>query len=444
MRLLIIDDERALRENVASYFAIKGHDVAQAADAEAGLSWLREQSADVVLLDLRLPDRSGLEVLEIIKREWPSTGVVMITGYGDVEIAVQALQLRADQFLLKPMKLEALSAIVERVASLYARQTTLEYLQSRLKGPDGLSRRFVLPDALLRQVQVLADSPSTTVLLQGETGTGKGLVASLIHELSARRDRPFVDLNCAGLGGSLLDSDLFGYERGAFTDAKSTKRGMLEVAGGGTLFLDEIGEMPLDVQAKLLKVLEDKRFRRLGGTSTIGVDIRLISASNKDLSKAVQAGKFRQDLYYRLSVMPMVLPPLRGRFEDICALADLFAIELGRSMGKPHVRVGAEAYSMLRSHGWPGNVRELRNVVEHSLLLCQGKEILPAHLPETLRGSTKAYALRETDDLRLETIEARHIEKVLQLCSGNRSRTAMALGIHRVTLLAKMKRYGLV
>ncbi|HQP33628.1 MAG TPA: sigma 54-interacting transcriptional regulator, partial [Polyangiaceae bacterium] len=252
MRLLIIDDEVSLRENVARYFTLKGYEVAQAGDGESGLASLRAQAADVVLLDLRLPDRSGLEVLEAIKQQSPATGVIMLTGYGDVEVAVQALQMRADHFLLKPTKLEALDAVIARVAANYARQTALDYLQSRTAPTCGGDNRYVLPNGLLEQVRLLAGSPGTTVLLQGETGTGKGMVASLIHDLGPRRGAPFVDLNCAGLSGTLLESDLFGHERGAFTDAKTMKRGLFEIAAGGSVFLDEIGEMPIDVQAKVL------------------------------------------------------------------------------------------------------------------------------------------------------------------------------------------------
>ncbi len=443
MRLLIIDDEVSLRENVARYFTLKGYEVAQAGDGESGLASLRAQAADVVLLDLRLPDRSGLEVLEAIKQQSPATGVIMLTGYGDVEVAVQALQMRADHFLLKPTKLEALDAVIARVAANYARQTALDYLQSRTAPTCGGDNRYVLPNGLLEQVRLLAGSPGTTVLLQGETGTGKGMVASLIHDLGPRRGAPFVDLNCAGLSGTLLESDLFGHERGAFTDAKTMKRGLFEIAAGGSVFLDEIGEMPIDVQAKVLKVVEERKFRRLGGTASISVDVRLISATNTDLAKAVQAGKFRADLYYRLSVMPLLLPPLRKRTETIPALATMFVRDLSRSVGKAIGGVTPEALNMLLAYAWPGNIRELRNVIERAVLLCNEAQVRPAHLPESLRGAAPRRALSSNDDLRLESVEAQHIERVLQAYDGNRTRAAAALGIHRVTLLQKLKKYGL-
>jgi len=443
MRLLIIDDEVSLRENVARYFTLKGYEVAQAGDGESGLASLRAQAADVVLLDLRLPDRSGLEVLEAIKQQSPATGVIMLTGYGDVEVAVQALQMRADHFLLKPTKLEALDAVIARVAANYARQTALDYLQSRTAPTCGGDNRYVLPNGLLEQVRLLAGSPGTTVLLQGETGTGKGMVASLIHDLGPRRGAPFVDLNCAGLSGTLLESDLFGHERGAFTDAKTMKRGLFEIAAGGSVFLDEIGEMPIDVQAKVLKVVEERKCRRLGGTASISVDVRLISATNTDLAKAVQAGKFRADLYYRLSVMPLLLPPLRKRTETIPALATMFVRDLSRSVGKAIGGVTPEALNMLLAYAWPGNIRELRNVIERAVLLCNEAQVRPAHLPESLRGAAPRRALSSNDDLRLESVEAQHIERVLQAYDGNRTRAAAALGIHRVTLLQKLKKYGL-
>ena len=388
---------------------------------------------------------TGLDVLASIKSYAPSMGVIMLTGFGDVETAVKALQHRADHFLLKPVELAALSEIVNRVLDRYQHERTLKYLQERVANLQGGADlgKIILPPEVFERVRILAQSPGTSALVLGETGAGKGVVAHAIHALSDRRDMPFVDINCAGLSSTLLESDLFGHERGAFTDAKLSKRGLLEVAHRGTLFLDEIGDMPLDVQAKLLKVLEERSFRRLGGTTTIQIDVRIVAATNSDIERAVQDGTFRSDLYYRLAIMPIHLPPLRQRLDEIPALAARFTEEFTRVMGKQSQVCSAETINMLKHYGWPGNVRELRNVIERAVLLCEGEEIHPAHLPQALRQRPRVQPLTGNEDLRLETIESEHIRRVLALYDNNRTHAARALGINRVTLIKKIRRYGI-
>jgi transcriptional regulator with PAS, ATPase and Fis domain len=268
-------------------------------------------------------------------------------------------------------------------------------------------------------------------------------VANAIHELGPRRDEQLVDLNCAGLAGNLLESELFGHEKGAFTDAKKTKRGLFEIAHRGTLFLDEVGDMALEVQAKLLKVIEERRFRRLGGTVNVDVDVRLMAATHVDLEKAVKAGSFRSDLFYRLSVMPLVLPPLRKRRGEITSLCALFLREFAVKFGKADLRCTRETESMLQAYRWPGRVRELRNVLERAVLLCAGDSLEPRHLPENLRVQARTRQFVEGVDYSLESMEAAHIRQILTLCENNRSRAAKLLGIHRTTLLSKISKYNI-
>jgi transcriptional regulator with PAS, ATPase and Fis domain len=293
-------------------------------------------------------------------------------------------------------------------------------------------------------IHALASSPTTSVLIQGETGTGKGVAARLIHELSERATKSFVDINCATLTPEFLESELFGHEKGAFTDAKDFKRGMLEVAHGGSLFLDEIGELAPSVQAKLLHVLEEKRFRRLGATANIQVDARLIAATNADLERAVKAGAFRKDLFYRLNVMPILLPPLRQRREEILPLAQDFLEEFVSTQARKKIRgLAPEAENALQTYGWPGNIRELRNVMERAALLCERDVIGVEHLPASLTQKPRAAGFDGGENLSMDSVESDHIRKVLRLCEGSRSQAARLLGIHRSTLLQKIAKYGL-
>ena len=443
-RILIVDDEQQLCGQLRRFFEGKGFQVFTAYDGGSAIALVRSTDVDVVLLDLRLPDQSGLEVLQQIKAEYPGTGVIIITGHGDVDTAVNAIQLRADNFVLKPVNLKTLLAVVERVLDSYLSRQEVLFLRGRLSEIRGQKvKQLLLPPDVMDAVTLLANNPATNVLILGETGTGKGMVANAIHELSPRNGEQLVDLNCAGLAGNLLESELFGHEMGAFTDAKKTKRGLLEIAHRGSLFLDEVGDLSLEVQAKLLKVIEERRFRRLGGTVNVEVDVRLMAATHVDLVKAVKAGTFRSDLYYRLSVMPVTLPPLRERRGDIVPLSILFLKEFSGKFGKSVARCARETESMLEAYGWPGNVRELRNVLERAVLLCNGATVEPRHLPENLRAQVRPPRFVEGTDYSLESVEALHLRQVLTLCDNNRSRAAKLLGIHRTTLLAKISKYKL-
>jgi DNA-binding NtrC family response regulator len=394
---------------------------------------------------LHLPDANGLDVLEQLRARGAS--VILLTGQGDIETAVRAMQLGAENFITKPADMVHLAAAVARVGEKVrlARQNAL--LRSGSRGDaaaDALDSLGVSPGmkALAQQVELLAQSDRTTVLLTGESGTGKGWVARIIHNLSPRSKGPFVEVNCGGLSATFLDSELFGHERGAFTDAKERKQGLFELADGGTIFLDEIGELSLELQPKLLKVLETKTFRRLGGTREMTVDVRLMAATNRDLVASTREGRFREDLFYRLSVMPLHIPAVRERTrEDRLALLRRLFVDLALQMpGCPPV-ASAEALDRLLSAPWPGNVREMRNVLERAMILARGKtEIAVEHLPSDMR---QRQVERRYQPLSLADVERSHIERALRHHRGNRTRAAHELGISRATLINKIKVYGL-
>ena len=385
----------------------------------------------------------GIDVLAALKKTLPGAGVIMVTGHGDVDTAVKAMRTHADHFVLKPLDLEVLDSIVQRVIQNHRQGDELSYLRGRCETMQSGVVVTALPEGLASQVRLLALSNVTNVLIQGETGTGKGVVARLIHELSPRTGAAFVDINCAGLGGGLLESELFGHEPGAFTGAVARKRGLIELASGGSLFLDEIGDVPLDVQAKLLKVIEDRTIRRIGGTQSIHVDVQLIVATNMDLLAATKQGRFRSDLYYRLSVVPLYLPPLRERVASIPFLAAHFVAEFGRTFAKPGIRLSSEAERLLCEYAWPGNVRELRNAIERTVLLCNESEIKPNHLPELLQAQRHKPTPEAASLKTLAFVEENYIREVLEAVGYNRSRAAEILGLHRATLITKLKKYGL-
>jgi DNA-binding NtrC family response regulator len=372
----------------------------------------------------------------------------MLTGQAEVDIAVEAMQVGAEGFLPKPVDfahlLAAAERAVEKVELRRANRLYAERLEERSRTSTlGSSPRL---QELAHQVELVAASPHTTALLLGESGTGKSFVAQLIHARSNRARGPFVEVNCAGLSATFLDSELFGHERGAFTDAREMKRGLFEVADHGTLFLDEVGDLDPALQPKLLKVLESRSFRRLGGTREISVDVRLVAATNRPLEADVRAGRFREDLYYRLSVFPLTIPPLRERSrDDVLELVHASLADLGqRHPGSPR-RLAPRALELLVGYGWPGNVRELRNVLERALVLAAGEErIGPEHLPEALRAPGAPRSRRqEPEVLTLAEVERRHIERILHLTGGNRTAAAEKLGISRATLHARINEFGL-
>ncbi|MEO8336412.1 MAG: sigma-54 dependent transcriptional regulator [bacterium] len=427
--VLVVDDDRTVRETLADFFDTLGYSARTAATASEGRQAAAEHAPDVVLVDLRLPDASGLTLLEALRADDPELGVIMLTGHSDVPTAVRAMQAGALDFLEKPVDLETLDAAVTRAVELVRLRREVSML--RAQRPSGTFRTDEAEGAapsLERLIDLAADNDDVPVLIVGETGTGKGFLARRIHDRSVRAALPFVEVNSASLSATFLESELFGHERGAFTDAKVAKRGLLEVAGRGTLFLDEVGELAPEVQPKLLKVLEDRTFRRLGGTAELRSDARVIAATNKPLAELAESGRFRADLYYRLQVLTLSLPSLRERRSELAALATAFLPRGARLSDRAHIAI--------EQYAWPGNVRELKNTLWRAALLADGTPIEVRHLG--LPRSSAAAA--PTGPSTLIDAERRAIAAALAATSGNKVQAAKLLGIARSTLLEKLKR----
>ncbi|MBI5204790.1 MAG: sigma-54-dependent Fis family transcriptional regulator [Nitrospirae bacterium] len=435
MQILIIEDDSAIQLALRVFFEKKNYEVLLADTGAKGLDIAGKNLPDIVLLDLRLPDIYGLELLKKIKSDRPDSMVYIMTAFGEVKDVIDAINLGAENYFQKPVDLEELGAIIDRSSEKIKLRQELMLCKRGLYPIIGRSKAV---QGLIHLINLMAENHSTTLLIQGETGTGKELVARNIHSLSMRGENPFVDINCASIPDNILESEIFGYEAGAFTDARSAKKGLLEIADKGTLFLDEIAEMPLATQAKFLRVIETKTFRRLGGTKDIKVDMRIIAATNKDLANAVHNNYFREDLYYRLNVMPITIPPLRERIEDIPLLAEFFITEIAENMAKKIKPLDREAVEALCSYRWPGNIRELRNVLERAMILCRG-EVLTVQNLVLSAGSTEENAAALT----LKDVERLHIKAILSLAANNRTKAANMLGIARSTLNEKIKSYNI-
>ena len=437
--LLIVEDDESIALSLRVFFEGRGYSVMSALTGESGLSAALKEIPDTIILDLRLPDQYGIDVLNAVKKDHPEISVIVMTGYGEIEEAVRAMKLGAEYYFQKPIDLEELAVIVEK--SLGIRQIRQEAVLRRGSSYPIIGRSMHT-QGLIHMINLLAANASTTVLIQGETGTGKELMARNIHLMSSRMDKPFIDINCAAIPEHIVESELFGYEAGAFTDAKKTKKGLVELADGGSLFLDEIGDMPLSAQAKILRVLETRTLKRLGGTRDITVDVRFIAATNKNLAERVKSGSFREDLYYRLNVMPVEILPLRKRPEDIPLIADFLLKEVKKAIGKKEISgFTAEGIDLLSSYKWPGNVREMRNVIERAAILCRGDNISVDHLILPAAGRTTLQDQKPPGDnlMTLNEVEQSHIKQVLELTGGNRTRAAQILGVARSTLNEKVK-----
>ncbi|MBI5525287.1 MAG: sigma-54-dependent Fis family transcriptional regulator [Deltaproteobacteria bacterium] len=443
MNVLIIDDNETLRELLARELSHLGHDVVLAPDAARGLAGVAEVEPDVVLLDLMLPDRPGIDVLRQLRAERPAIEIVVLTAHGTVDTAISAMKLGAFDYLQKPCHLQELDLTIQRA---YERRRLSEE-NARLKGglvPRASGAAFAGEgpafDELVRLIEKVAASDST-VLIRGETGTGKDLVGRLLHRRSQRGDQPFVVVDCASLQENLLQSELFGYEKGAFTGADRHKYGLFDAADGGTIFLDEIGDVSPVVQAGLLRVLETSAFRRLGGTREVTVNVRLLAATNCDLEDMVGAGRFRQDLYYRLNTIHIKLPPLRDRHDEIPLLVGHFLARHNARRGTP-VTVSPGAIELLKAYGWPGNIRELKNVIERACVLVDGHVIRVEDLPPGITCcQTGAGSPDQDGPLPLAALEARHISQVLKDAGGRRAQAAKLLGISERNLYRKIKEY---
>src|SRR2546425_3071770 len=454
-RSLLIDDDADVLRAVGDYFERIGFEVYRETSGERGLDTFARLRPDAVLLDLHLPDVGGLEVLERLRGD--GAAVILLTGQGDIATAVRAMQLGAEHFLTKPVDMGHLAAATARgleKVHLSRQYALLRERDHQGESPESLGVSPGMQE-LARQIGLLAASERTTVLLTGESGTGKGWVARLVHRLSPRASAPFVEVNCGGLSATFLESELFGHEKGAFTDAKDRKLGLFELADGGTIFLDEIGDLAPELQPKLLRVLETKTFRRLGGTRELTVDVRLVAATNRELTSEVQAGRFRQDLFYRLSVMPLRLPAVRERSrEDRLALVTRLLADLKPQLPGCPSDCAAETLDRLLSAAWPGNVREMRNVIERAMLLARGAPALgPEHLPPDLRkaggagggggGGGGSGGERRHLPLSLAGVERQRIPRALRFHRGNPTPAHPARRLSRATLIHKIKVYAL-
>jgi DNA-binding NtrC family response regulator len=443
--LLIVDDEYLVRWSLRERFARDGCTIVEAGTAAEAIEQMTS-GIDLVLLDYRLPDGDGLTVLRRVKEQAPDIPVILMTGYSTVENAVEAMKHGAYHYIDKPFNLDEVAVIVEKALETSRLRRELRAYrsnQSREYAFDtiiGNSPAMTAAKALLRRV---AASPASTVLLTGETGTGKDLAAKAIHYNSDRVGKAFVNITCSALPEQLLESELFGHERGAFTDARQQKRGLFEIADGGTIFLDEIGEMTPGLQAKLLRFLEEKTFKRVGGLHDIRVDVRLVAATNRDLEEDVRAGTFREDLFYRLQVMPVGLPPLRERRGDTRLLTDYYIDRYNREFKKRVKGATPEALAQLEQHCWPGNVRELRNAVERAMLLAEGDWLAPEDFGRLSRGSATTAFRLPVDGVILEEVERHLLVEALERVHGNQTRAGALLGINRDQVRYRIEKFGL-
>ena len=449
-RILVVDDEHLIRWSLEQNLTKQGYDVVQAGSGEEALKMVKDDPPAMVLLDIQLPGINGLEVLEQIKEIDSEIIVIMITALGVVETAVKAMRIGAYDYINKPFNLDELSIVIKKgletgelkkeVAHLRSEQTKKYGIENIIGG----SRHM---ENVLSMVDKVAKSDAGTILIQGESGTGKELIAKAIHYESARADRPFMAINCAAVPETLLESELLGHEKGAFTDAKTQKKGLLESADGGTVFLDEIGDMEMGMQAKLLRVLEERAFRRVGGVKEIPVDVRIISATNQDLLKLIEEKRFRKDLYYRIQVIPIYLPPLRERTGDILVLAEHFIEAFNKEFGKSVKSISKMAAKFLTEYGWPGNVRELKNVIERAVILESEETLLLEHLPQEIVAKTSGPVAGPLtfrlppEGIDIEDVERELIRQALEISEGNQSKAARKLNLGIDAFRYRMKKF---
>ena len=446
--VLIVDDEKSMGDMLVTDFRIRGTDSQWCANADEAIAALKQKDFDVVLTDINMPGASGLQLCDQINRDYPDIPVVVMTAFGNMETAVSAIRAGAYDFVTKPVELELLALTINRAV----KQRRLHFQIKRLSEQSSLPQRFgdLIGESpamleLYDQLQRIADS-ETSILLTGESGTGKELVAKTIHQKSRRAEQPFVAINCGALPEALLESELFGHVKGAFTDAQADRKGLFQEAKGGTLFLDEIGEMPMPMQVKLLRVLEENSIRPVGGDKEIETDVRLLTATNRDLAAAIEEDRFREDLYYRINVIQLELPPLRSRGTDSLLIANHFAKQFSKRGNKECAGVAESTAERLLNYSWPGNIRELRNVIERAVALTRHDQLVVEDLPEKIRNfQSRQFLIDGTDPaelLPMEDIERRYILHVLDSVANNKSTAARILGLDRKTLYRKLKQYG--
>jgi DNA-binding NtrC family response regulator len=442
-QILIIEDDATIRETLAEVLEKHYYAVHQAADGASAFTLIKKHNYDLILLDLKLPDMHGLDVMQKMRDFDGHALVVVMTAYPEVRTAVSALKAGAYDYINKPFELDEMKELIRRALETQHLRTEVERLRicaaqpAPIEGMIGSSPAFLDMLEIVRKVAVAGKVP---VLVRGESGTGKERVALSIHNLSPRSSAPWVTLNCSAISEGLLESEMFGHEKGAFTDAKTSKRGLLELADGGTLFLDEIGDLALSLQPKLLRAIDTQTFRRVGGQQEVCVDVRFVAATHRDLEAMVKTGAFRHDLYYRLNVASIDVPSLRERGADILPLARHFMEQAAAVMGIHKAQLDPAVNKLLEAYAWPGNVRELRNVMERALILSSGAPIVPAYLPKEILAQTE---LSPSKNLSLAEMEKNHIRRVLKANNGNKSQAAKQLGITRPTLRSKIKQYAL-
>ena len=448
--ILVVDDEPSVRSLLHSVLKKEGYQVITAGNGEEALSFFKKAPPDLILLDVRMPLLDGIETFKKIRAESKDALVIMMTAYATIETAVQAMKMGAFDYLVKPFNIEEITVVIKKALEIYKISTELSALRQEVSAIYNLEN-IIFKSESMREIINLADTVSkneVTVLLRGESGTGKDMLARYIHTNSPRSRGPFVKIHCGALPETLVESELFGYEKGAFTGATARKQGKIELAQGGTLFLDEIGEINPRVQIKLLRILQDKEFERLGGTEILKTDARVIAATNKDLEKAMANKEFREDLFYRLNVISIQLPPLRERKDDLPHLAEYFVSKYCTELSRPVMNVSEETMAILRSYNWPGNVRELENAIERAVILTPGRIITPQALPQSISKykNTPPEMLSSSErplkDV-MADIEKQIIKKVLLETGGNRSKAAERLGISRRALHYKLVDYQL-
>ncbi len=450
-RVLVVDDEANLRKVLAAMLRKDGYEVAVAADGEQALAELAKNGADVVVTDLVMPKVGGMDILKTVNASYPEVPVIIITAHGTVDSAVEAIKLGAFDYITKPFEQAEIQAVVKKAAK--TSEDNFNHVRS-----DGRARSSIIGHSLQMQeifkiIDKVADTPST-VLITGESGTGKELIATALHDGSSRREKPLIKINCAAIPKDLMESELFGYEKGAFTGAVTSKPGRFELADGGTLFLDEIAEIPVEMQVKLLRALQESEFERVGGIKTTRVDVRLIAATNRNLEQEIEAGRFRKDLFYRLNVVPIVLPPLRDRKQDIPILCGHFIEKYNKKLSKKIEGISDEALATLQTYAWPGNIRELENLMERVILFSDGPRLELKDLPESVRGGPAPVPgeptpapgetpLKDLVKMKAAEVEKEAIAKALEATQGNVTRAAKLLQISRKSLQTKMKELGL-
>ena len=468
-KILIVDDERLVRWSLRQKCEEWGYHVVEAEAGEPGLKLAQRESPDLVLLDVRMPDMGGLEVLEQLKKSGDARAVIMITADPQLDDVKLALKLGAYDFVGKPLDFEELNVTIKNALETTRLRSEVQTLRGEVRRRAGYHQVIgtsAKMTELMSFVRKVASSEATTILIQGESGTGKDLIAKAIHYESARQEKPFVAINCSAIPETLMEAELFGHERGAFTDAKAMKKGLFEMADGGTLFLDEIGELSPLLQAKLLRVLEDQIIRRVGGVRDLQVDVRVIAASNRDLEKAVREGQFRQDLYYRLAIIAIFIPPLRDRKEDILPLVDFFIERYNRKFKKSVRGLADDTRRLLLTHNWPGNVRELKNSIERAMILEEEQLVRPVYLPFSVAESGGRTVFEQTapadggqalangrmlprlyipeGGTSLEEVERAMVELAMRQANGNQTQAARLLDISRDALRYKLKKFGLI